>query len=889
MESETRCSLRAKVKIDPSKYRKAVLNAASKTRTPIMVKKATGPKDNDSLSPVKSDSPIPTWIQPRRLDVTLKHNQFCDMCIASHKLSPHVHCVYCNIMVHEECMQKYQKNFKAVPDWICYHCVDYLDDSRRVFDAYMVEKANIGATQVKIASLWRMYSARKHYIMVYNIIVKIQVFFRIRQRRRNFVNRRQEKLRPMKVFITSIENLTSVDHSFRTTSNKMPTKFYVLVTVLDYYSGMSNQYWKLESNLVQGKEGSLQKKLQFDFSAVLAGVSGLQLIILSVFQIGKSRDFFLGQAAVDISKDFIWRKGGSFSENLSDQSYVIKDSQNQDYKADYSVNPSGLIHFHIVTSKGVQGECGGLHATAIDDLTRDLYNLPMGPGYEMYFGPNKGGGPAKKGGGIWGANTMMHSVTDALPQKRMFGAIFEGKLYCYHHLGDNLKLILHLEHFEHTIRTIPNTRTLQYCLTCKGYPTFTFSTLNKTESLRWKCAFVSSMQSVKNILSDTPNDATDMAAWICELVRVGGTKPKKVFESRREHSPVEKIVSKKDTAEKKEYFHADDYSVESIDHLKDGKHKTAPEYHGPNRRRRGAIEHYEHEKEQKEHRRRHGQGHSLINSHGHNHGSRGSSRNASKTGKRPAMLTIEEAEKEKAVALPPIAGSSSLTSVNQVVRKTRASTSSVPCSMPVIPTPLKPQFHTGSIRKKHHHQHHHRSKHRHHSKNGGIETPSFCSMLDDMFKKAGVDELINGSAREISDRAEKEHQEKASMRKNVKKRGSKTALKTDTDEVSEYSSSDDAKEVGSESENSAEYDIDNENDDIKSWNSYDSQEDTGSRDGRSVASENTTSNNLGDLEQGIKELLLFDDEALATDYGETAAMLAKAVELEVANHKHHHT
>lgn len=258
--------------------------------------------------------PEPVWVPPQRIHPSaMAHNNFCEVC---NKLEPLsigkaiLKCIYCNVIAHVQCLKKRQKNFEihsSKRNWVCFYCVDALKNSKETYDHAVDVAAKFrrrNEAQIIIAKYFRRYSARKHYVAVYTVIIMLQIQFRVRRRKLQFFMQRQSKIRAIRLKIYACTDLFPADrlNSLINGGGSSPMKrkdnyFYVIVTVLEMLPYGTKQNWKVYSDLVYAphtKHGL--QHVTFDCNLLLPGCSGFNTICLTIFQKGNSRDLFLGES-----------------------------------------------------------------------------------------------------------------------------------------------------------------------------------------------------------------------------------------------------------------------------------------------------------------------------------------------------------------------------------------------------------------------------------------------------------------------------------------------------------------------------------------------------------------------------------------------------------------
>lgn len=461
---------------------------------------------------IPTESEIPEllkkkWIQPQINDGRIQHNYDCEVCQSRTSISNEIlKCVYCNVVCHKSCAQQYYRKSQITSPkmWICFFCVDYLDDSRARFERERREvtgfERNIQA-QTIIAKYWRRYVCRNFYIRVYTIVVKLQIMYHVRHRKRDFMLSLQEKLRPVKLKIIKCHNLVVTD---RDTNKKRPAgfaspskekalinreyHFYFIITVVDFNNGEFNQTWRVNSSTYFTNKGPDEPfDLRCDEKIMIGGVSGFHNIVITCFQQGSGRDYVVGQVHVQLSKDFLWRRGGRFHMDFGATEFTIKDYGGMEMKADYRLAPQGSIEFELTTYHGMNFECGYCSGTSLEDMIRMLYRLPP---YSGYIVEQQSNNRQSKKAEMSAASGSSNSYS--FPLKRMWIAIAEGRLYAFSHFGDQLKLSFLLADFTPAYEFRDDH--VVFKLQRNGYPDFSFYPVAVGDSLRWKCALLASLR-----------------------------------------------------------------------------------------------------------------------------------------------------------------------------------------------------------------------------------------------------------------------------------------------------------------------------------------------------------------------------------------------------------
>jgi hypothetical protein len=342
---------------------------------------------------------------------------------------------------------------------------------------------------------------RRAYVKIFNIIVFLQIKFRINKRKQEFHRQIQSKLRPYKIHVSKCSEL-SLESYFNkkgiegASEDEENHLLYAVVTVVDASKGQVAQTWKLNSDPVpvdHQQYSQVTRPVDLDFDVILAGVSGYQFIVLSLYLRSPcSRDLFLGQTHIDLSEKLLWKKGGSFLNDLGAQDFPVKDNLGVDIKTDIRHHPRGKIQFELIPVQGLSSCCGQLIAPSVDDLIRLISVLPKCHGFTV----------PKLTGNAMVSDRRKYAVTtggsssggsgDLLHSRKTWISIVGGRLYMYTHFGDTYKLRLNLEHF--TFLGGVRNKTVVYILRAPEFPDLEFYSNIKEDELRWKCAFLSSFR-----------------------------------------------------------------------------------------------------------------------------------------------------------------------------------------------------------------------------------------------------------------------------------------------------------------------------------------------------------------------------------------------------------
>lgn len=446
------------------------------------------------------------WIQPRMNDGSVIYNVNCDVCQCRASLSSEtLRCVYCNVVCHYNCfMGKYPRAVvEDTKKWICFHCIDYLDDSRLRYEEEYWELANHERkvqSQIIIAKHWRRYKCRSFYIRFYNIVVRLQITYHVKHRKRDFMLSLQEKLRPIKVRLIKCHNIQVIDRDAhkRRPGAPSPSKennlirrehqFFFVVTVVDFNHGDFNQTWRINSNhFFTHSPPDVPFNLRCDERMMIGGVSGFHTIVITLFQAGSGRNHLIGQVHVELGANFVWRRGGKFHLEFGPSEFTIKDYSGMELRADDRSPPCGSLEFEITTYHGMSFECGHCYGTSLEDMLRTLGRLPSYSGFNIET-PSSNRQTKKQEGSV----STVSSGSFQFPMKRIWIAIAEGHLYAYSHFGDQLKLSITLAEF--TVNYEFRDGNVVFKMIRNGYPEFSFYPVTVGDTLRWKCAFLASLR-----------------------------------------------------------------------------------------------------------------------------------------------------------------------------------------------------------------------------------------------------------------------------------------------------------------------------------------------------------------------------------------------------------
>ena len=252
------------------------------------------------------------WIHPKPLNPTVHHNTLCEFCsglVGGRNSDCTLMCIYCNVVVHRNCLlstkkQLFSPNVKTIrkinsKSWVCFYCIESLDNSKMIFDREQNTAKNyqimVGA-QIIIAKYWRRRMERRRYLNICKVVLKLQVWFRLRKKRRIYLQRKLEKLRVIKRTIEHAENVLVCTEKASSPKAERATaiSYYVVIAVVDKTRGLCTQSWHDLSAITSFSANSKLTQyptVPFHSQHVLPGVSALQTITMSVIQKGK-RDFF---------------------------------------------------------------------------------------------------------------------------------------------------------------------------------------------------------------------------------------------------------------------------------------------------------------------------------------------------------------------------------------------------------------------------------------------------------------------------------------------------------------------------------------------------------------------------------------------------------------------
>lgn len=235
------------------------------------------------------------WTQPRHLISTLDHNNNCELCsgivICTGNSDRSLMCMYCHVSVHKSCLLNGGRSFsfdleaRNDEQWICFHCIDSLENSRKFFRIQMRSAINFQTmvtSQIIIAKYWRRMHGRRKYRSVYKILLRLQGWYRLRKIRNVFMQQMLEKKRIVKVTIECADSITICSDTYNKNILKkdklMPSSYYLIVAAVDQSGNTSQQTWQNASSLVTvsvNSKISQHPSIEFNTEHWLPGVSGL--------------------------------------------------------------------------------------------------------------------------------------------------------------------------------------------------------------------------------------------------------------------------------------------------------------------------------------------------------------------------------------------------------------------------------------------------------------------------------------------------------------------------------------------------------------------------------------------------------------------------------------
>ena len=196
-------------------------------------------------------------------------------------------------------------------------------------------QAAYSKAQTTIATHWRAYRGRKVFIIVMNLIRKLQNAVRARYRVKLLTQYRIGLLRPMHISVLRCNSLAIGDISGASDP-------YVMMTVVDA-SNTDNQSWSFQTTV---KDQTCNPVYYERF--MVPGISGKQILVFTVIDEDDVRHQCLGQASLKMSNPGeVWKHGGSFVLPISKVKYIPRVSGSP-LRLDYtSIAPAGSIEVSI--------------------------------------------------------------------------------------------------------------------------------------------------------------------------------------------------------------------------------------------------------------------------------------------------------------------------------------------------------------------------------------------------------------------------------------------------------------------------------------------------------------------------------------------------------------
>jgi hypothetical protein len=424
-----------------------------------------------------------------------KYNHSCEFCLQTANSSDVLKCTLCSVVAHSSCARRGFDFGKDLPcdSWVCIYCLEskeYEIERRRKSLDKQEKTMTLFRAQVAISRCWRGMKWRNLYNLVRKGFVALQRVFRTLLRMKAFHQKKQSRLRPMKLLIKTLSGFEATSYEAKN-SNKKQFQLYLLVCVIDIASGSSVQSWRIESPMksVNIDPSSNIYDITLNEEMILGGVSGNQHIVISVFQKGNNgRDFFMGQTSLELSKDeSYWKKGGKFLCSLTDACYEIKDAAGMPIRCDARSHPAGFMDVELVIAQSMASTCCTCYGTSPEDFIRILFKSAYdGPGFVIHNRAVQGklfdttptkslsrsssnsslASPSnylRSGPGFNSENSSTHGSPSPVAGvahlsgsekqttiKKMWIAIFMEKIYVFNHFGDQLKLVIDLKYLNVT-------------------------------------------------------------------------------------------------------------------------------------------------------------------------------------------------------------------------------------------------------------------------------------------------------------------------------------------------------------------------------------------------------------------------------------------------------
>jgi hypothetical protein len=346
-----------------------------------------------------------------------------------------VTCYYCNIVMHKSCLtseelEKYNAAKKASTEqagkgilekkpttpqkkdgsgagaddnnlggYVCEFCSAdrELDLSWHAAERDRLwREENMQANAMLIGRILRGFLSRFRYKRYQRSVVKFQSLLRRFLTVRQFKAYRRNMKRPMLLNILAARDMpiANRDHS--------SCDPYVIMTVHDGYH--REQVCRYDTTTQYGMLDCEWQPQNF----LIPGVSGNAMLVFTVVDEEEVRDQFLGQVALPLSRNDVWKTGGVFDIDLGDLQYIIRDNKAQQSDMAYEkITPSGQITVQLKPLSYLNSVCGSIEGPHIDVLMT-LTKL--------------------------GVQSL--SLTKAAQRTAYWGVVADGKLMIYRHFGD---------------------------------------------------------------------------------------------------------------------------------------------------------------------------------------------------------------------------------------------------------------------------------------------------------------------------------------------------------------------------------------------------------------------------------------------------------------------
>ena len=245
------------------------------------------------------------WKAPVEKDYA-RRNQTCEICSRFISLSNNtLQCIYCNVVFHLSCCQEYypKMNHTNKEHWVCYYCQDSLQYDKHYHERATATKEayiKFNSSQIIISRNWRMYHQYREYGRMYALIVKLQMRFRLKCRKKELLISMQKKLRTVKLRISGFKNVLLAERENDVCSNHIPVvlmkdeerlkrKCFLLYYVISVYDNPNDettnqttcrQTWKIDSKPISAEafpntcvDILLDEKLIFSSKVFCCGIN----------------------------------------------------------------------------------------------------------------------------------------------------------------------------------------------------------------------------------------------------------------------------------------------------------------------------------------------------------------------------------------------------------------------------------------------------------------------------------------------------------------------------------------------------------------------------------------------------------------------------------------